>query len=271
MATRLIGVGDNTVDTYIHTRTKYPGGNAVNVAVLARRYGHGEAAYLGWLGKDERGDMILSALAAEGLDTSHCRVVPNKPTAFSTVTLVNGDRVFGVADNGACALLHLEQADFDYIRSYDVVHTSVFSCIEKQLLELKQASRILSFDLSQRHDQRYLTKVLPYVDVAFISLSDTDPDEQEALVKKMHAMGPRLVVATRGKHGSWVYDGENLYHQGIIPVEAVDTLGAGDAFAAAFLVETTNGTPIPLAMQRAAHFAAENCTHSGAFGYGKPY
>jgi len=268
---RLIGVGDNTVDTYIHTRTRYPGGNAINVAVLAKRYGHVEAAYLGWLGQDERGQMILNALTAEDVDISHCRSVQEKPTAYSTVTLVNGDRVFGASDHGACALLHLEPEDFDYIRTYDVVHTSVYSNIEKQLPELNKASQILSFDLSQRHDQRYLDRVLPSVDVAFVSLSDVAEDQQEALIRKMHSMGPRLIVATCGKQGSWVFDGSKIYHQGIIPVKAVDTLGAGDAFAAAFLVETTNGTQIPLAMERAAHFAAQNCTHFGAFGYGEPF
>ncbi len=42
---RVIGVGDNTIDVYLHKRTMF-GGNALNVAVLAHRYGH-PAAYLG--------------------------------------------------------------------------------------------------------------------------------------------------------------------------------------------------------------------------------
>ena len=46
---RIIGIGDNTVDTYIHLRKKFPGGNAVNVAALAHRNG-AEAAYLGFVG-----------------------------------------------------------------------------------------------------------------------------------------------------------------------------------------------------------------------------
>jgi len=36
---RLLGLGDNTVDTYVDQGWQYPGGNAVNVAVLARRLG----------------------------------------------------------------------------------------------------------------------------------------------------------------------------------------------------------------------------------------
>ena len=76
---------------------------------------------------------------------------------------------------------------------------------------------------------------------------------------------------TRGKEGSWVYDGSSLYHQDILPVETVDSLGAGDAYAARFLVEFSRGTAIPAAMQLAAQSAAENCTHYGAYGYGQPY
>lgn len=268
--TSLIGVGDNTVDTYVHLRKLFPGGNAVNVAVFAKQLGH-DAGYLGWLGKDERGDFILSSLKAEGLDVSYCRQVTEKPTAFSTVELVDGDRVFGPADNGACDLIYLEDEDFRYIHAFDVVHTSVFSHLEDQLPLLKKASKYLSFDLSQRRDLDYLKRVLPHTDIVFISLSEIPLSEQENLLRMMQAMGPKLVVATRGKQGSWVFDGNKFFHQAIIPVEVVDTLGAGDAFAACFLMDIRDGIEIPQAMEHSAHFAAQNCAHYGAFGYGKPY
>ncbi len=267
---RLIGVGDNTVDTYLHKRMLFPGGNAVNVAVLAHRYGH-PAAYLGWLGQDERGALILDALAQEGIDTSHCRVVKGGETSFSQVTLVDGDRVFGKSSHGVSRLIALNQADFDYISGFDLVHTSVYSHLEGQIAELKQASRRLSFDFSQRLEPDYLKQILPYVDIALFSLAEVSPAEMDALMQQAHALGPALILMTRGKDGSWVFDGRQVYHQGIVPVEAVDTLGAGDAFAARFLVEYVDGTPIPLAMERAAHSAAECCTYYGAFGYGKPY
>jgi fructoselysine 6-kinase len=267
---RLIGVGDNTTDTYIHMKKMFPGGNALNVAVLAKRLGC-EAAYLGWVGKDERGELILSALNAEGVNTTHCRVIPGAPTSYDLVELIDGDRVFVKHDPGAAAMIHLENDDFDFIRGYDIVHTSIYSKIEAQLPKLKQASRKLSFDLSHYTDQAYLEKVLPYSDVALISLSNVPSTEWESLVRSMASMGPKLVVATCGMQGSKVFDGTRFYHQDIIPIELVDTLGAGDAFSACFLVENEQGTPIPLAMQRAAEYAAKNCTHYGAFGYGKSY
>ena len=266
---RLIGVGDNTVDTYIHMRMRFPGGNALNVAVLAKRYGH-EAAYLGTLGNDERGEIILTALAAEGVDASHCKVLDGA-TSFSSVEVIDGDRVFGESNHGVGDQLVLDEEDLRYISTYDRVHTSVYSNLEGQLAALNKASRTLSFDLSQRCDTEYLNAVLPHSDIAFISLSDISFADQEALIKQMHAFGPRLIVATRGKHGSWVFDGQNMFHQDIFQVKAIDSLGAGDAFAARFLVEHLDGATIPEAMQRAAQSAAQNCTWYGAFGHGVSY
>jgi fructoselysine 6-kinase len=265
----LIGVGDNTVDTYIHQRMRYPGGNAVNVAVLAHRYGASPAAYLGWLGRDSNGSLVLDALHQEGLDLSHCRLVDG-PNSYSTVELVDGDRVFGPGDNGVNALIQLTRDDYAYIHTFDVVHTSVFSHLESDLPALKQASHCLSFDFSQERDPAYLAKVLPYIDIALVSCSDLSLAEQEDFMRRTQAAGPRLVLVTRGGEGSWVYDGQQLYHQEIVPTQVIDTLGAGDAFAACFLVKWAAGETIPTAMQLAAQSAAENCTHFGAFGYAQP-
>lgn len=267
---RLIGVGDNTVDTYTHLRMRFPGGNALNVAVLAQRYG-AQAAYLGWLGKDERGELILNALRQEGLDVSHCRVVEGASTAYSEVMLVDGDRVFGKSDHGVCTMFHLSDEDLAYIAEFDLTHTSIYSHVEPQIAELKRASRLLSFDFSQNLDEEYWRQTLPYVDIAFISLAEVPLDEMEQRIRQMHTFGAQLVVATRGAQGAWLFDGRQTYYQGVLPVQVVDTLGAGDAFAARLLVEYLKGTPLPTAMRLAAESAAQNCTYFGAFGYGQPY
>lgn len=57
----LVAVGDNCVDYYVQTRTGYPGGNPVNVAVYFTRLG-GRAAYIGAVGTDEGGALICDGL-----------------------------------------------------------------------------------------------------------------------------------------------------------------------------------------------------------------
>jgi fructoselysine 6-kinase len=66
----ILGLGDNTIDTYVSSGEQFPGGNAVNVAVLARRLG-ARASYLGCWGDDEGGAILRAAL----LETAEAQVV----------------------------------------------------------------------------------------------------------------------------------------------------------------------------------------------------
>jgi len=264
----VIGVGDNTVDRYLHLGTMFPGGNAVNVAVLARRHG-AKASYIGWFGNDEAGRLLQTALRQEGVDISRCRVVDG-PNAQSSVTLVNGDRVFGPSSPGVTNQICLEEADLDFIRQHDLTHTSIYSYIEPQLAQLRKAAPKLSFDFSNHWKLDYVREVAPYVDIAFLSTSDYSRADTVALMRWIASLGPSLVVATRGSEGSLAFDGERIYEQGIVPTQVVDTLGAGDSFAARLIVELLSGSTLEHAMAMAAVSAAQTCTYYGAFGYGHP-
>jgi len=48
---KILGLGDNIIDRFVDRGIDYPGGNAVNVAVYARRLG-AESGYLGVFGDD---------------------------------------------------------------------------------------------------------------------------------------------------------------------------------------------------------------------------
>jgi fructoselysine 6-kinase len=69
---RLLALGDNTIDTYVDRKLQYPGGNPVSVAVMTKRLGV-ESHYLGCVGSDECGDLLLSSLAAEGVERPRVR------------------------------------------------------------------------------------------------------------------------------------------------------------------------------------------------------
>ena len=266
---RIIGVGDNTVDQYVHLRRMFPGGNAVNVPTLARRYGY-RASYIGWLGNDALGRLLLDALTAEGVDVSRSRVVDGS-NAFCQVSLVDGDRVFGTASAGVTRLLSLTDDDLAFVRQHDITHTSIYSHIEKELPRLHSAAHRLSFDFSQGWKRDYLSQALPYVAFAFMSCSHLSDDETVALLRWAHGLGPEIVVATRGAQGALAFDGVQLHRQGIVETTVVDTLGAGDAFIARFLVEFNRGQSVDESLALAAVSAAETCTYYGAFGHGQPF
>ncbi len=262
----LIGVGDNTFDRYLDQGTMYPGGNAVNVPVFYRRHG-GKAAYLGWVGDDRRGSILLEALRAENVDVSRCRVVDH-PTGRCDIELNNGDRQFRGSIPGARKLIKLEEPDYDYISGFGVTHTSIYSYVEPMLSELSNASKLLSFDYSSNWTQKYLEDTLPYVDAAFLSAPGLSDEEVEKLIKWIYSVNNSLVVVTRGAFGSVAYDGDQLYSQGVIDTEVVDTLGAGDSYIARVLFETSRDVALGEAMVLAAESAAETCGYYGAWGHG---
>ena len=72
---KLLGIGDNVLDDYRWRQELYPGGNSVNVPVLARRYDGSTAAYIGVLADDGAGLHFASALREEGVDISRVRVM----------------------------------------------------------------------------------------------------------------------------------------------------------------------------------------------------
>lgn len=265
---RLVGVGDNTVDQYLHLGLMFPGGNAVNVPVLAQRLGH-QGSYIGWLGNDVYGRLILDALAQEGIDTSRCRVVEGE-NAHCEVNLIDNDRVFGASTPGVTTQIALNDHDLAYIAAYDLAHTSIYSRLERDLPALHRAAALVSFDFSQNWTEDYLRQHAPYVDFALLSYPSQTVEEVERLMLWVHQLGPQLVLVTQGSAGARVLlDGE-ITHTGIMETEVVDTLGAGDSFIARFLVEHLSGTPVADAMRLAAESAAHTCTYYGAFGYGTP-
>jgi fructoselysine 6-kinase len=266
---RVIGVGDNTVDKYLHLKKMFPGGNAVNVAALAHRYGH-TSSYLGWFGNDQYSDLIIRSLQDVGVDISYCRVIEG-PNAHCEISLVDGDRVFGKSNPGVATNRELTENDLEYISQHLLTHTSIYSDIESELPKLNAASSNLSFDFSTDWSREYLEKVLPWVNIAIISYPDHSETETEALINWVHKQGPEIVLITQGKRGATLFNGLRFYKQGIIETEVIDTLGAGDAFAARFLVEYLEKVPIEISLQRAAQSAAETCSYYGAFGYGKDF
>lgn len=265
----VIGVGDNTVDRYLHLGRMFPGGNAVNVSVLAHRLGS-PAAYLGWLARDPHGMLVYDALKEEGVDVSRCRVVDGQ-NAFCEVSLKDSDRVFGNFSGGVCGQLKLDDEDLEFISSFDLVHTSVYSFITPYLKQLRTASKVLSYDFSSEWDKNILADTLPFINIALLSNKVLEIEENEELIDLAFTYGPDIVLVTSGEQGALLFDGRQYFQQEIFPLdEIVDTLGAGDAFAASFMVNYLDGMPIPEALKIAARYAAETCKYFGAFGHGAP-
>ncbi|OAZ60649.1 Fructosamine kinase FrlD [Bacillus siamensis] len=269
---KLIAVGDNVVDYYKDQETFYPGGNALNVAVLAKRLGH-EASYIGIVGNDEAAAHLLNVLNLEKVNADYIRQAHGE-NGMAIVTLdEQGDRIFVRSNKGGIQSrlrLVFQEKDLAFISGHDLLHTSVYSRLENDLPQLFGLIPV-SFDFSTNREDDYLRKVCPYVTYAFFSGSDLSESECGALVEKAHGYGAKFVCLTRGSQGAILSAGDRIYHQPIVEIDIIDTLGAGDSFIAGFLTAFCEKQDITPALRQAAETAAKTCSVYGAFGYGHPY
>ncbi len=271
---KLICIGDNVVDCYLDEGICYPGGNAVNVAVGAKRCGSEKVGYIGVLGNDDKADHIVECLEKEGIDLERCRKV-YALTSHPGVKLVDNDRVFVSSYRDSCQhafKMRMTPYDMDYIKNegYTVCHTSCYSFLEDELPTIKEHCSI-SFDFSGMKDDEYFKRVCPYLEYAFLSASELTDEEIEEMAKRIHSYGTKIIGMTRGGKGATFYDGKEFYTQGIIPTEVVDTMGAGDSFISAFLTSyEQNGKDMKKALEFAAQYASDSCRIRGGFGYPYP-
>jgi sugar/nucleoside kinase (ribokinase family) len=278
---RVLGFGDNVVDKYEHQQIMYPGGNSLNFAVFARQLG-ADAAYMGVFGDDPEAEHIIATLQALGIETFKCKQISGE-NGCARVTLVDGERVFLGSNLGGVRKevpYLLDRFDLEYVRSFDLVHSSCYSYTESELPKIRAAGVPLSFDFSDDSAPEYIASVAPHIDYAFISLGDLPQDGVLAELRHLVGIGPRLAVASRGAQGLAAFDGDRVYLQPALPVAPVDTMGAGDSAIAGFMLSYLegvisgagkDGALVPRCLETAARIAAQTCLVEGSFGYGMAY
>lgn len=91
-----------------------------------------------------------------------------------------------------------------------------------------------------------------------------------ALAMDARSSGAAWSLVTRGNEGALLVGESGHYDAAAQPVDAVDTLGAGDTFIAYALVGLLSGQLPQDTLTRAAKAAADTCLVHGAFGHGAP-
>lgn len=286
---KVLGLGDNVCDKYLNSGYMYPGGQALNFAVYSKLLG-ADASYLGVFGTDHVAKHIISTLDELGIERSRCRQYEGE-NGYAVVNLIDGDRVFVTSNKGGVAKEHpivLNSEDKLYLSGFDLIHTSNNSHFDSQLAFASQLGIPISYDFSyQWKDAERTADICKYIDFAFISCATLSLEDIQAVCQRLYKQGCDTVIATCGSRGAILYDGILFFSQPPKLVKAIDTLGAGDSFATAFLLsfmEAKKSHPkrivsdkdfynevIKTALQKAASFAAKTCMENGAFGKGKKF
>jgi sugar/nucleoside kinase (ribokinase family) len=281
---KILGFGDNVCDIYLHTRMMYPGGQALNMAVFSARLG-AHAEYLGVFGTDDVARHVKNTLDALQVPYPRSREYEGE-NGYAKVTVAEGDRVFCGSNRGGVLRDHpisLDAEDLKYIGGCDVAHTTNNGFLDGELPKLSTLPCVVSYDFSSRWDDGdRLERVCPFIDIGFLSCRGRE--EAEEICRRIQRRGCGAVVATMGKQGALLFDGENLLYRPADPQPALDALGAGDGFAAALLVAAVGDRKKHAsrwakdaalrkeiytgALEKASAFATEVCMVSGAFGQG---
>jgi len=239
-----------------------PGGSAANTIFGLARLGV-RTGFTGVVGDDTEGEIMFQDFQKAGVDTSQIRLKPGAQTG-SVLCLSDrlGKRSLYVIP-GANNLLTMEDLDLDYINQARMLHISSFADDRqfKVLLELMEkldSSVKVSFTpgaLYAAKGLEALTPILARTHVLFMNQSELKQltkGDIAAGAEECLKQGCHIVAVTLGKGTIWknvmatsyIRDIENEYivepsKQNII--SAIDTTGAGDAFATGFIYGLLNG------------------------------
>ncbi|MHA2143692.1 MAG: carbohydrate kinase family protein [Candidatus Thorarchaeota archaeon] len=245
------------------------GGSASNFAAQTARLGVG-TGIVGCVGDDLYGQQALKDLSNVGVDTSSVLVLDNQPTGiFFLAEQRNGDRVV-VSEPGANRFLEKHVLDEEYLVKSTVVHLAgAFPMMASRIQEVSTANgMIFSFDPGRAASSLDFKPILRKTDLLFLNQGELrnyfkiNPNEKA--LKAFAKTIPGIVVVKRGAKGAVATDGFEYCTSQIFDVHAVDTLGAGDAFAAGFITAWTRAERIEQALHVGNAVAALTITKKGA-------
>ena len=260
---KIASMGDNVVDCYPARGQMYPGGNCLNVAIQARRFG-ARSAYVGAIGTDAAGSLIENALTAEGVDVTRLRRMDG-PTAYCLIGHRNADRIFLDFDLGV-SMFTPDDDDLAFLSQYDAVHVGQSSGLD-DWVAVAASKTLLSYDFSTRREADHRRAIGRYCFLASVSGEGLGDGEIERLASELLESGTRWVLVTRGRAGAVLHSRGAIYSAEAQLIEPVDTLGAGDAFIARTLFGLLEEEAPADILRRAAGAAAVTCGYFGAIGY----
>lgn len=249
----ILAIGEALIDivtpiSHPEDAREIPGGSPANVAMTLGRLGR-PAVLSTWFANDERGRLI-----EEHFTASRVVITPESHGAHHTTTAMAM-----IDDRGAASYTF----DFDWnptppIPVSDkalIVHAgSISAAVEpgaSAVFEALRAARphaLITFDPNARpavmgdpeNALRLVERFVAVADVIKVSDEDiawlTGGADLESVIGKWLAMGPRLIIVTRGKKGGLAVSASGVRYEATPgDVRVVDTVGAGDSFMGGIL------------------------------------
>jgi fructokinase len=257
--------------------TRVLGGAPFNVAWHLEAFGL-RPLMITRVGDDESGDEVLAAMEAWGMDPSGVQRDHTHPTGKVKVELENGEPAFHILPDqaydhldGGLAVRSSFGSTFSLLYHGSLISRGEVSSSALDDLAKGFGARVF-VDVNLRDPWWNREEVVASVRRAtWVKLNEAELDalagasdaEAATAFRADHELD--AVIVTRGGRGAVVVDGAGVF-EATPPaeVEVVDTVGAGDAFSAVFILGLSKGWSAKVTLARSLEFAAAMCTVSGA-------
>lgn len=260
------------------------GGAESNVAIALSRLGE-EVTWIGKVGEDPFGDLVLREIRAEGVRVVGLRD-PAAPTAFMVKerrTLAE-TRIWYYRAGSAGSRLTIGDIDWDLVRSQRLLHlTGITPALSPEMAEVadefvrvaRAAGVVVSLDLNYRSKlwspaeaRVAYRRLIPLCDLVFAGADEAAialgrDDSPLGLARGLADLGATEAVVKLGADGALAYVDGRDHRRAAVPIEAVDTVGAGDAFVAGYLSEYLHDRPVADRLTTGVTVGAYACLVAG--------
>src|SRR5699024_6531630 len=240
---------------YIENFRKRLGGAESNVAIALARLGH-KVGWVSRLGNDEFGLFIRNVIRGEGVDTSQVLFDEHHPTGvfFKEREIDQDPNIYYYRNQSAASMLSPDNVDIDFFQKAKYIHlTGITAALStscnravRQAIKLakKDSKKCVVFDpnirlklWSEEESQKELVDIAKDCDIVMPGLDEgqllTGKEKPEEVASFFLERGSKLVIVKLGSKGAYFATQENSSYVPGIPVKnIVDTVGAGDGFAA---------------------------------------
>ena len=251
-----------------------PGGKGSNQAVGVARLG-ATSHFVGIIGDDKLGEIATDLYIQEGVNTRYLMKTRELATGVGFIILDQNGRNGIILDMSANRLMNEE---FVALAEEQIAHSQVVMSVLEIPVEAAGAAMALGRKngiltvLNPAPAIQLSDQIIQNVDVItpnetelriLLGLAPDDPTSTRELAHRLKNYGAKNVIVTMGEKGSLVLTQTAEVHVPSVPVNVVDTTGAGDSYNAGLAIALAEGKDIVAAARFAACTGALACTHLG--------
>ena len=250
------------------------GGGANNAAIAFSRLGF-RTAFMGVIGDDGRGEMMIKNLIQNEVSTRFLKIQKNMQTGVSFILVGPDNEHVAFTYRGANAMLKIEVKDKKKLEECkwlfvtSLTHEwktslkNIFNTncrvawnpgrvqlaagckalapfLKKTDIFICNHSEALTLTASAKKVRDKLAKVTTRSNERSIELiykpANAPSKTIDMLLKEIRSYGPKIVIITQGSNGAFAYDGKKITFQSCIKIsKPLNTAGVGDAFGSSFV------------------------------------